>query len=124
MIDGICIGDISIDCNEPARLRDFYADLLGWEKRVMYGCPAAVRADGFVILFMETDGAYCPPVWPESPGAQQKQMHFNFGVPDLPSAVTAAITLGATRASTQFDAARYVVLLDPAGHPFCLCANA
>ncbi|MDR1019280.1 MAG: VOC family protein [Synergistaceae bacterium] len=123
MVDGIYIGDISIDCGDPEGLRGFYAELLGWDRRMMYGCPAVVSKGGFVILFMETDCVYCPPIWPETPGAQQKQMHFNFAVSDLPAAVEAAVRLGARRAAAQYGGGQYVTLLDPAGHPFCLCQS-
>jgi predicted enzyme related to lactoylglutathione lyase len=118
MINNITIGDISIDCTDPERTRNFYASLTGWEKRVTYG-PALVCDNGLILLFMGCDFDYIPPVWPEEPGKQQKQMHFNFGVDDLPSAVEEAIRLGATRAAVQYDGERYVTMFDPEGHPFC-----
>jgi predicted enzyme related to lactoylglutathione lyase len=123
VIKGICIGDISIDCAHPDRTREFYAAMTGWEKRVMFGCPALIAETGLVILFMECDFEYIPPVWPEESGRQQKQMHFNFGADDLPSAVENAVKLGATKASEQYGGEHFVTLLDPEGHPFCLCKN-
>jgi hypothetical protein len=49
-------------------------------------------------------------------------MHFDFQVGDLDSAVADAVALGASLASAQpQDKVR--VLLDPAGHPFCLCLD-
>ena len=83
----ITIGDISIDCANPTRTRDFYATLTGWQKREAYGCPALVGDSGLLILFMGCDFEYIPPVWPEEPSKQQKQMHFNFQVDDLPASV-------------------------------------
>jgi predicted enzyme related to lactoylglutathione lyase len=121
MINNITIGDISIDCADPARTRDFYASLMGGEKREAYGWPALVCDNGLRLLFMGCDFDYIPPVWPEEPSKQQKQMHFNFGVDDLPSAVEDAIRLGATKAAVQYDGERYVTMIDPEGHPFCLC---
>jgi len=73
------------------------------------------------ILFAETDIPYVPPVWPEEPDEQQKQMHLDFSVDDLSSSVDRAIRLGATKAAEQYDGEHYVTLLDPVGHPFCLC---
>jgi hypothetical protein len=70
---------------------------------------------------MGCDFEYIPPVWPEEPGKQQKQMHFNFQVDDLPSAVEDAIKLGATKAAAQYGEEHFVTMLDPEGHPFCLC---
>ena len=124
MIRGICLGNIGIDCRDAVKLRDFYAGLLGWEKREMYACPALRSPEGVVFLFDQAeDFGYVPPVWPEEPGKQQKQMHFDFQVDDLPSAVDQAETLGAVRAGSQYGGAHFVTMFDPEGRPFCLCAK-
>ncbi len=119
----VTIGDISIDCSDPMRTRDFYASLTGWEKREAYGCPALVGDNGLLLLFMGCDFEFVPPVWPEEPGKQQKQMHFNFQVDDLPSAVKEALLYGATKAAAQYGEEHFITMLDPEGHPFCLCAR-
>jgi hypothetical protein len=49
-------------------------------------------------------------------------MHFDFQVGDLDSAVAEAVALGASLASAQ-PQENVRVLLDPAGHPFCLCRD-
>jgi predicted enzyme related to lactoylglutathione lyase len=73
-----------------------------------------------VFLFVEeTD--YIRPVWPEEEGRQQTQMHFDFQVPDVAKAVKYAEALGAVRAPAQFGSGEFVTMLDPVGHPFCLC---
>jgi catechol 2,3-dioxygenase-like lactoylglutathione lyase family enzyme len=123
MINNITIGDLSIDCADPARTRDFYAAFTGWEKRKAYGCPAVISDGGLLILFMGCEFEYAPPVWPEEPRKQQKQMHFNFQVDDVPSAVAEAIKLGAIKTAAQYGGEHYVTMLDPEGHPFCLCAK-
>jgi hypothetical protein len=62
---------------------------------------------------------YVPPVWPPRDGAQQMMMHLDIEVPDLDAAVDAAVAAGARIADHQpQDTVR--VMLDPAGHPFCL----
>lgn len=122
-VKGILIGDISIDCREPEKLCEFYSKLLGNKKTIMYGCPAIIAHNGLVILFMGCDFDFVPPVWPEEIGKQQKQMHFNFQVDDLSSAVTTAISLGAKKPEAQYGGNHFVSLLDPEGHPFCLCAK-
>ena len=49
-------------------------------------------------------------------------MHLDLQVGHLDSAVAEALALGATLSEHQpQDAVR--VLLDPAGHPFCLCRD-
>jgi hypothetical protein len=58
-------------------------------------------------------------VWPAEAGAQQMMMHLDFEVSDLQAAVGHALELGADEAA--FQPQRNVrVMLDPAGHPFCL----
>ena len=124
MITGACFGDVAIDCKDARKLQDFYAELLGWEKREMYGCPAVSSQSGIVFLFMQADDFdYIQPVWPEQPGSQQKQMHFDFQVDDLSTAVTQAKTIGAVKAKNQYGGDDWVTMFDPEGHPFCLCAK-
>ena len=78
MINNLTIGDLMIDCANAERTRDFYANLMSWEKTVTYNCLALKTYNGLTILFAETDIPYVPPVWPEELGKHQKQMHFNF----------------------------------------------
>jgi hypothetical protein len=59
-----------------------------------------------------------PPSWPDGPHA--KQMHLDLAVKDLLQATDDAVALGARRAEHQPAPDRYVVLYDPAGHPFCV----
>ena len=120
MIPNLTIGDLMMDCANAERVRDFYADLMDWEKTVAYNCHALKADNGLTILFAGTDVPYAPPVWPEEPGTQQKQMHLDFTVDDLPSAAEKALRLGAAKPSEQYGD-YYVTLLDPDGHPFCLC---
>jgi Glyoxalase-like domain len=69
---------------------------------------AAVRVPG-----------YQPPTWPS--GAIPKQVHLDLAVGDLGAAEAEAIRLGAHRAGEQPRPGRWRVMLDPVGHPFCLC---
>lgn len=122
MTEGISLGNLTIDCRDAAGLRDFYAGLLGWEPDMISGFPVLRSGSGLLLLFSEADFEYARPVWPEEPGRQQKQMHFDFHVGDLPAAVAKARALGARLAKTQYGDSRYTTMLDPEGHPFCLCA--
>ncbi|MCL2004042.1 MAG: hypothetical protein FWG72_08590 [Oscillospiraceae bacterium] len=121
MNPNIAVGDLMIDCADAERARGFYAGLMGWEKTTAYGCPAVRTDNGLTILFAEPDIPYAPPVWPEEPGKQQKQMHLDFTVDDVPAAVEKAVSLGATKAAEQFGGGHCVTMLDTEGHPFCLC---
>jgi hypothetical protein len=94
----IRLGSISFDCEDPSALGNFWADLLGGE--------VAFRSDDFVAVRTNA-------VWP-------KQMHLDLAVDDLDRAETAAVALGAVRAAEQPSPDRWRVMIDPAGHPFCL----
>ena len=122
MVGGIRLGNIMVDCGDEQGLREFYQKLLGWERHELYGHPALKSPEGVVFLFCEEED-YLPPAWPEQAGRQQKQMHFDFQVPDVASAVENALSLGAVKAADQFGGDEFVTLFDPAGHPFCLCAE-
>ena len=124
MIKGISLGTIDIDSKDPLALCDFYAGLLGWEKTQLYNCPSLRNEDGYILLFLAVDDIdYVAPVWPEEEGKQQKQLHLDFFVDDLTTAVVQAEALGAVKTKEQYGDNFFVTLLDPDGHPFCLCAK-
>ena len=107
---------LTIDCPDEVvreRLRHFYAEALGGE--IVSG---SVRARGWLLIF-DVIPDYSPPTWPV--GETPKQMHFEWMVEDLESAVATLQDLGATLAEYQRpDKDRGRVMLDPAGHPFCV----
>ncbi|MEL7609114.1 MAG: VOC family protein [Bacillota bacterium] len=119
---GIRIDDIMIDCGDEQKLGAFYAGLLVWEAApIGEGCVAVSAPGGALRILCQGEADYAPPVWPETPGTQQKMMHLDFTVDDLAAAVRLALSLGATMAQTQYRPDQWRTLLDPAGHPFCLC---
>lgn len=113
----IRLGSISLDCPDPSALARFYATLLGVEVAFESEGFAALRLDG-IWLSMQKVEEYRTPTWPESDVPQQA--HLDFAVGDLQAAEDAALHAGATSAATQPGLDRWRVLLDPAGHPFCL----
>jgi catechol 2,3-dioxygenase-like lactoylglutathione lyase family enzyme len=120
--DGMWWGT-AIEAPDPSALAKFYSDLLGWPVGHEEPGTAILAAPGgsIYIVFQQAAG-YQTPVWPPAEGAQRPMMHFDFQVGDLDSAVADALALGATLATAQpQDNVR--VLLDPAGHPFCLCRD-
>jgi len=112
-----------IDCANAELSREFYSNLMGWDKIIAFDCLAVKTDNGMTTLFAEIDITYIPPVWPEEPGKQQKQMHLDFLVDDFPFAVEEAIRLGATKAARQYGGDHFVTLFDTEGHPFCLCSR-
>lgn len=108
---------------DPRGLGAFYRDLLGWEVREAEDEWVVVRPAGSTTgLAFQLETEHVPPVWPSGPGDQQMQAHLDIGVSDLDAGVARARDLGATMATYQpQDDVR--VMLDPAGHPFCLFAD-
>jgi Glyoxalase-like domain len=113
----IRMGSVSLDCADPVALGSFWADLLGGEVAFSSEEFVAVRTDRVWLSAVRVPD-HSPPTWPG--GAVPKQMHLDLAVDDLAAAEAAAVLLGAIRATDQPAPDRYIVLTDPAGHPFCL----
>ncbi|BBH67833.1 glyoxalase [Actinoplanes sp. OR16] len=105
----------SLDTDDPQALAEFY--------RRLFDTEFAYTSEEFVYLkepsigFVKVD-EYVPPTWP-SPDVP-KQAHLELGVDDLDAGEAAVIELGATKADVQPQPDRWRVMLDPAGHPFCI----
>jgi catechol 2,3-dioxygenase-like lactoylglutathione lyase family enzyme len=114
---------MAIEAPDPSALARFYSELLGWP--VGHEEPGtailAPPGGGVYAVFQQADG-YVPPVWPPGEGEQRPMMHLDVQVGDLASAVEDAVALGATVAGYQ-PQEHVRVMLDPAGHPFCLCVD-
>jgi predicted enzyme related to lactoylglutathione lyase len=118
----IVIDEVVIDCADAKKLADFYAGLLGWNISEVGEDWLVVSSPGYpLLLLFQQEEDYIAPVWPESAEAQQKSMHLDFHVSDLDKAVQHAVSLGATVTKQQFSPMKWITMLDPAGHPFCLC---
>jgi catechol 2,3-dioxygenase-like lactoylglutathione lyase family enzyme len=113
------LGATSIDCPDPAELADFYCGLLGM-RRLIESPDGGVIAitDGANTLAMMRVDDYVAPTWPNA--GQRQQMHLDVSVSDLDAATARAVALGARAADHQPQPSAWRVLLDPAGHPFCL----
>lgn len=105
---------------DPIALGEFYRDLLGWEISSAEPDWVTMAIPGVPAnLAFGLDTGHEPPVWPTEPGQQQMQLHLDIGVAELEPAVSDALALGARLAEFQpQDDVR--VMVDPAGHPFCL----
>jgi catechol 2,3-dioxygenase-like lactoylglutathione lyase family enzyme len=106
---------LSLDCDDPVVLAAFYTRLLGAE--VTYSSDEFVFLGEPALGFAKVD-KYVPPTWP-SPDVP-KQAHLEFGVDDLDAGEQEVLAIGATKPDFQPHPDRWRVLLDPAGHPFCL----
>ncbi|MER7156080.1 VOC family protein [Streptomyces lydicus] len=114
------LATVVLDCPDAHALAGFYRALLGWEVKLGEADWVLLRnPEGGTGLSFQSEPGYRPPVWPELPEEQQKMLHLDIRVDDLDEAEAYAVALGAVRAAWQpQDDVR--VLLDPAGHPFCL----
>ena len=109
---------VTFDCSDPAEMARFYGDALG--------LPVAYSSDDFILLGREGSAGlgfnrladYRRPTWPDP--SQEKQAHIELGVDDLESAQAYLLALGAAEPPAQPQPDRWRVLLDPAGHPFCI----
>jgi catechol 2,3-dioxygenase-like lactoylglutathione lyase family enzyme len=107
---------------DPRGLASFYRALLDWDL-VEEGDEWVVlkprgNPDGTGLSFQLED-RHVAPTWPAGEGDQQMQLHLDIRVDDLAAGEARALALGAVLATHQpQDDVR--VLLDPAGHPFCI----
>jgi hypothetical protein len=109
---------VTLDCTDPEPEARFWAAMV--DGTIGYSSDEwiAVEAPGGLYVSAYRVDGYTPPAWPDLDGA--KQFHLDVGVDDLDAAEREAIGLGATKADPQPQPDRWRVLLDPAGHPFCL----
>lgn len=102
-------------------LATFYSRLLGLTEA--FATPdrgvIALAGAGPMLTLMRVE-RFVPPTWPDGP--QRQQLHLDVAVEELNPASEAAVALGATAAAHQPAPDQWRVLLDPAGHPFCLTA--
>ena len=124
------VSSVTIGAPNPRELAHFYERLLGWTVTALDGPPPdgppeagwaqlASGREGLMRLNIEYERNYVRPVWPSAPGAQHVTAHLDIPVSDLEATVARAVDAGATQA--EFQPQEDVrVMLDPAGHPFCL----
>lgn len=112
---------VVLDAPDASALAHFYERLLGWtlfEDTPNWATLAPSDAHGYNLSF-QTEPNYVRPVWPSEPGRPIMMLHLDLEVDDLDIAVAYAVEVGAVLAGFQpQDDVR--VMLDPAGHPFCL----
>ena len=107
---------------DPVELGLFYQGLVGGDLDLRDGTFVTLKpgAKGSFYLAFQEEPEHTPPAWPPNgPEDQQMQVHLDVGVGSVDDAVEDAAALGARLAVFQpQDDVR--VMLDPAGHPFCL----
>jgi catechol 2,3-dioxygenase-like lactoylglutathione lyase family enzyme len=122
-----------LDTNDVGALVDFYERFLGWNVEGRAEArPGFPPGDGWAVLRpddrsnkveIQYEQHFVRPVYPGAAGEQGMQLHLDFWVEDLEAGVAWAKECGASEAAQQpegRDPSRLRVMLDPAGHPFCL----
>lgn len=115
------LGCVTLDSGNAEEHADFYQKLLGWTGRFMntndgmkfVGIYDEAK-EGVFLLFQEDDN-YVMPAWPTN-GTEQ---HLDFFSDDVEKDVNNAIACGAKLAETQYSD-KWRIMIDPAGHPFCI----
>ena len=110
----LLIAGVSLDCADPAELAEFYLRMLGghllWSRPTSVG----VQVPGLLLILQRVNN-YRPPAWPDA-----AIVHLDLTAGHhLDEPVARVVALGARLADPQPDP-RWKVLLDPAGHPFCI----
>ncbi|MEO9323267.1 VOC family protein [Nocardioides sp. C4-1] len=113
----------TLDCADVRAQTAFWSGLLGWqvaheqdEYAMLVPGDGGDGGRGAALGFGQVPD-YQPPSWPDAGG--RKQFHFDLACDDLAATEARALELGATLADPQ-PGETWRVLLDPAGHPFCL----
>ena len=130
----MAVTSVTIGAPAPRDLAAFYARLLGWlvtaSEPARPGMPAE---DGWAqlrppdgregpTLNFEYEAKFTRPAWPAADGGQNATQHLDIAVGDLDETVRWALAAGAILADVQ-PQEDVRVMLDPAGHPFCLFAE-
>lgn len=112
--------DVAFDAPDHRALVRFYADLLGGEVvREDDDWAVMTTPDGWRIGCQPVAG-FRPSTWPTQERPQQ--LHLDLQTRDVGAAAERAVALGAVSTGSG-DGEQLLVLTDPAGHPFCLCAS-
>ena len=112
---------VVLDCPDPPALCRFYEQLLGWtvyRSEPDWAVLAPSEHHGYNLSFQREEH-HVAPVWPGRSDAPTMQAHLDLEVDDLVEAEAYARSVGArTHEHQPQDTVR--VMVDPAGHLFCL----
>lgn len=114
---------VVLDSGNSDELSKFYEKLLGWTR---YGDSSdewivvvTGKNDGRPELVFQQVENYIPPVWPDAADKQRQMIHLDFHVEDMEEGIRHAIACSARLSPVQLEES-FRVMLDPAGHPFCI----
>jgi hypothetical protein len=106
------LGEVVVDCNDPAHLAEFWQAVLGgYVVRQSHEWVALEPPTGITVSFQRV---------PEQK-EHKNRLHLDVDVRDLEEAIAAAIVIGATRQGDVVydEIGGFQVMLDPEGNEFC-----
>jgi catechol 2,3-dioxygenase-like lactoylglutathione lyase family enzyme len=109
---------VTLDCPDPKALADFYQQMTGMELIWSDDNTAYLATESGYRIGFQKVARFQAPQWPE--GDVPQQSHLDFSVTDLEAAEEQILKMGASRPDFQPGGDQWRVLLDPAGHPFCI----
>lgn len=113
---------VTLDCPNALALAAFYQQATGLATAEGSGEEfTGLRAPGGLFIGFQRVKNYRPPEWPDQLFPQQ--LHLDFEVDDLDAAEKILLEMGATKPQVPSGGESWRVLLDPAGHPFCLTTS-
>jgi hypothetical protein len=117
----IDLAAVIIDCRDPVPVAAFYQAAGGGEITRTDDDAVYVTLGGMLLIFRQVEG-YQPPTWPSEDVPMQ--IHMDFFVDDLDEAEALLHQHGATTLKLppgqHADPGLLRVMLNPAGHPFCI----
>lgn len=113
----IGLAAVVVDCRDAPPVAAFYQAAWGGEIVRSDAGSVWLKMGGRFVIFREVDD-YQPPTWPSS--EVPMQVHLDFFVDDLHEAEALLHQHGATTPEHQPHPEKGRVMLDPAGHPFCI----
>ena len=116
----VTVSAIVLDTDDLSGMAAFYGELLGWKTVSNEDDWISLRGDDGVGIDFQLAPNHRPPTWPSNEIPQQ--LHIDFHVTDLEESARFAESLGARRVKGA-GGKSFIVLLDPSGHPFCLCLD-
>lgn len=118
------LSSIVIDSDDAVKLSEFYERLLGWERKIYDHGENGIwitlrnKEKSTTRLVFQQVNNYQRPTWPEESDKQQQMLHMDFYSDNVSEDVEHALKCGATLA--DYQSGDWFVLIDPAGHPFCI----
>jgi glyoxalase superfamily protein len=107
-----------LNCADPKALAAFYLRVIDAEVLFEDDTYSFIGHRNQVNIAFQRVENYAPPPWPDG----GTQAHLDFRVPDVAAAEVELLALGAIKPEFQPGEDTWTVLIDPAGHPFCITA--